>query len=157
MDKSLISAILDLDIQLQRQIYAGWPESWAEVKWPVGSIRALLLLEAGYARTPSEIAEVLKVNRTTVTGMLDRLETQGLITRRIDAQDKRCFILELTDAGRELVRQIDALRRDQLEQALAMMDVSSREALHQGLTAVTQALYDCQEKSKRENEEKIIT
>jgi DNA-binding MarR family transcriptional regulator len=150
MDKTSIQAILDLDIQLQRQIYAGWPASWAELKWPVGSIRALLLLEAGYARTPSEVADVLKVNRTTVTGIIDRLETEALITRRIDAQDKRSFILELTDAGRELVGQIDALRRDQLEQALTMMDDASIEALHHGLTAVTQALHDYQEKSKLE-------
>src|SRR5579859_1505492 len=135
--KSLMAEILDLDIRLQRQIYAGWPESWTELRWPVGSVRTLLLIEAGYARNPSDVSDILKVNRTTVTGILDRLESEKLITRRIDAQDRRCFILELTDTGRDMVRQIDAMRRDQLQRALETMDSKSVEALHQGLSALT--------------------
>ncbi|MEP7285731.1 MAG: MarR family transcriptional regulator [Chloroflexota bacterium] len=137
---AMIQSILDLDIHLQRQIYAGWPDSWVEVKWPVGAIRALLILERGFARTPGEVADVLKVSRTTVTGMLDRLETDHLITRAIDPNDRRSFMLELTDSGKDLVRQIDSLRRSQLERALLVMDADSRDALHKGLTALTHAM-----------------
>ena len=146
MDK-LVQSILDLDIHLQRQIYAGWPESWAQVKWPIGAIRALLIMEHGFARTPGEVADVLKVSRTNVTGILDRLESDGLITRSIDLTDRRSFTLELTDAGRELVRQIDSLRRDQLEQALTLMDAKSRETLHSGLHALTRAMDAQREKT----------
>ena len=134
--------IVALDITLQRQIYAGWPASWCEVKWPVGAIRALLIIERGYARTPAEVATVLKVSRTRVTGMLDRLEQDNLITRSVDPDDRRSFMLELTDTGREIVRQIDDLRRDQIRMALARMDTADVTALRRGLEALTRTLED---------------
>ncbi len=146
----LIQHILDLDLRLQRQIYAGWPESWAQVKWPVGSIRALLIIESGYAHTPHEVADVLKVSRTTVTGMLDRLEADHLITRAIDPEDRRRFVLAITPAGRDLVRQIDSLRRSQIARALSSMDRASIEALHEGLAALTRMMDACREQSETE-------
>ena len=136
----LIETILDLDVRLQRQVYAGWPESWVELRWPVGSIRALLLIESGYARTPGEVADVLKVSRTSVTGILDRLENGGLMIRSLDPNDRRSFTLALTAAGRELVRAIDNLRRSQLERALSRMDDASLRELQQGLEALTQGM-----------------
>ena len=139
---TLIEQILDLDIHVQRQVYAGWPESWSQVKWPVGSIRALLLIESGFASTPGEVAEVLKVGRTSVTGILDRLENDNLIVRQLDPNDRRSFVLVITDAGRELVRQIDNLRRSQLEQALGTMQPQDVEALYRGLQALSNALPD---------------
>jgi DNA-binding MarR family transcriptional regulator len=149
----LSQRILDLDIRLQRQIYAGWPESWVQVKWPVGAVRALLIIESGFARAPHQVAAVLKVSRTTVTGMLDRLVTDGLITRSIDPRDRRSFVLDMTDTGRELVRQIDALRRSQLEHALTTLDKSSLQALHQGLESLTHAMDVCRELSEAVIEE----
>lgn len=137
---SPIEHILSLDIMLQRQIYAGWPASWTEVKWPVGAIRALLIIERGYACTPAEVADVLKVSRTRVTGMLDRLEEDGLITRSVDQEDRRSFVLKLTEAGHEIVQQIDDLRRVQIQAALSQMDADDVAALHQGLEALTRAL-----------------
>ena len=137
---TLIQHILDQDIHLQRQIYAGWPESWAQLKWPIGSIRALLIIESGFAHTPAEVADVLKISRTTVTGVLDRLENDGLITRTLDPDDRRSFMLEMTQAGRDLVQQIDHLRRSQLEQALSKMDAESINAINQGLEALIQRM-----------------
>ena len=136
----LIQAILRLDIYLQRQIYAQWPAYWAEMKWPIGSIRALLLIESGHVRTPKDVAEVLKVGKTTVTGMLDRLETDHLITRAIDPDDRRSFVLELTEDGRDLASQIDSLRHESLARALAAMQDTDLNALYQGLQALTQAM-----------------
>src|SRR4051794_41023865 len=131
--ETLLRQILELDIRLQRQIYAGWPSSWVQMKLPFGATRALLLIESGYAQTPGDVADLLKVSRTTVTGILDRLEADNLITRTIDPNDRRSFRIELTDAGCELVRQIDDLRRSQLQSALATMDEASLRSLHQGL------------------------
>ena len=137
---ALIESILDLDIRLQREVYAGWPESWVYLRWPVGSIRALLLIESGYVRTPGDVADVLKVSRTSVTGILDRLENDGLMTRTLDPNDRRSFTLALTDAGRDLARQIDDLRRSQLQKAMKKLDQDNLRALKQGLQALTGAM-----------------
>ena len=140
MKDELLDAILDLDSRVMRHTRAGWPSSWVQVNLPSGHIRALLIIEAGGARTPREVADLLGIGRTSVTGLLDRLESEGLLTRSIDPEDKRSFILDLTEKGQHLVAQIDAIRRQQLRDGLQLMDKSSLEALRTGLEALSQAL-----------------
>jgi DNA-binding MarR family transcriptional regulator len=132
--------IIELDKILQRQLRAGWPESWLQLNLPLGSIRALLVIEGGYANTPGGIAEVLRVGRTTVTGTLDRLESEGMITRLIDPADKRSFLLQVTEKGRALIQQVDEVRSSQLERALAIMEPEALQALSQGLEGLTEAM-----------------
>lgn len=136
----LLNTILDLDNRVMRQTRAGWPASWVQVNLPSGHIRALLIIEAGGARTPREVADLLGIGRTSVTGLLDRLEGEGLLTRSIDPADKRSFILDLTEKGQEFVSQIDAIRRQQLRDGLVLMDKASLEALRTGLAALSEAL-----------------
>src|SRR4051812_40599897 len=99
----LIEQILDLDSGIQQSLRNSWPEAWLQINLPLGSTRALLAIEGRNARTPGQVAELLGVGRTTVTGLLDRLEHEGLITRAIDPADRRCFILQLTPKGGDLV------------------------------------------------------
>ncbi|MFB2920988.1 MarR family winged helix-turn-helix transcriptional regulator [Aerosakkonema funiforme] len=47
----------------------------------------------------SELAQVLLVNRTNVTRLVDRLETAGLIRRETCADDRRGAFAVLTEAG----------------------------------------------------------
>ncbi len=140
LEEELLEAILDLDSRVMRYTRAGWPASWIQVNLPSGHIRALLIIEAGSARTPHEVADLLGIGRTSVTGLLDRLEGEGLLTRSIDPDDKRSFILHLTSKGQNLVTQIDAIRRRQLKDGLALMDKPALEALRTGLEALSEAL-----------------
>src|SRR5690348_14220202 len=100
---NLAEEILDLDSRVQQMLRNRWPETWLHINLPLGSTRALLAINGQEARTPGRVAEVLGVSRATVTGLLDRLEAEGLITRAIDPQDRRCFILHLTPQGRHLM------------------------------------------------------
>ena len=140
MEEELLEAILDLDSRIMRHTRVGWPASWVQVNLPSGHIRALLIIEAGGARTPREVADLLGIGRTSVTGLLDRLEVEGLLTRSIDPDDKRSFILDLTGKGQNLVAQIDAIRRKQLKDGLELMDKSTLDALRTGLDALSKAL-----------------
>jgi len=54
------------------------------------------------ATTPGTMAKHVALSQATVTGILDRLEIRGLITRRRDTGDKRVVIVDLTEEGREL-------------------------------------------------------
>jgi DNA-binding MarR family transcriptional regulator len=48
------------------------------------------------------LAATLHVDPSTVTGILARLETAGLVTRRIDQTDRRRASIRLTPAGRRV-------------------------------------------------------
>ena len=49
---------------------------------------------------PHLVADYLSQQSQTVTGVLDRLERAGHITRQRDMGDRRAVRLELTDSGR---------------------------------------------------------
>lgn len=49
-------------------------------------------------------AQRLGVDRTTMVALIDTLERKGLVTRHPDADDRRRNVVELTDAGREVLR-----------------------------------------------------
>ncbi len=49
-----------------------------------------------------ELSRQTGLAKTTLTGMLDRLENQGLISRGADAADRRQIIIRLTDKARHL-------------------------------------------------------
>lgn len=51
----------------------------------------------------SKIGERLMVHPTSVTNAIDRLESQGLVVRTGDPDDRRRILAELTDTGRETV------------------------------------------------------
>jgi DNA-binding MarR family transcriptional regulator len=49
-----------------------------------------------------QLAEILHVHPSTLTGILKRLEGQGFVARRVDARDRRRALLGLTTKGRQL-------------------------------------------------------
>jgi DNA-binding MarR family transcriptional regulator len=53
--------------------------------------------------TMAEIAEVLAVDRTTLTANLKPLERRGLVTLAVDPSDRRCKRVALCARGRELL------------------------------------------------------
>jgi DNA-binding MarR family transcriptional regulator len=53
---------------------------------------------------PSTISERQGVSRNTISALVRGLEEQGWVRRKLDLEDRRRFIIELTDAGRELAR-----------------------------------------------------
>ncbi len=66
---------------------------------------ALMVLWESDPRTVNEIAEKLILNTNTITPLLKRLESQGLITRHRSQEDERKVIIALTDKGRQLQEQ----------------------------------------------------
>jgi len=49
-----------------------------------------------------ELGERLRIDGATITGMLDRLEQNGIIERRPDSRDRRINLIFVTDKGKEL-------------------------------------------------------
>jgi DNA-binding MarR family transcriptional regulator len=49
------------------------------------------------------VAQLLAMDRTTLTAALKPLERRGLVRVEVDARDKRSRLLVLTDAGREVL------------------------------------------------------
>jgi DNA-binding MarR family transcriptional regulator len=50
----------------------------------------------------NELATLLGCDNSNVTGLIDRLEARGLVTRQPSSEDRRVKHVVLTDAGRQL-------------------------------------------------------
>jgi DNA-binding MarR family transcriptional regulator len=66
----------------------------------------LINLERQPGLLQKELAEVLEVEPITVARLVDRLEARGMVERRADPNDRRCWRLHLTDASRPLMSEI---------------------------------------------------
>lgn len=52
------------------------------------------------------LAGLIAYDRTTITGVVDRLVLKGLITRQVSDTDRRARVLHVTDDGREVLRKV---------------------------------------------------
>ncbi len=74
-------------------------------------------------QTPSQLAQTLQVDSSTVTGLLERLERKQLIVRRYSQEDRRSVFVCLEEGGRKL--------QDEIEEAIS----EANAAIMNGMTA----------------------
>lgn len=61
---------------------------------------------------PKKIAEVLNLDSSTITGILDRMESKGLVKRTPDSDDRRTLKVIITGDGLKLKEQIERVVED---------------------------------------------
>jgi DNA-binding MarR family transcriptional regulator len=64
--------------------------------------------------TMGELAERLQIRHHSAVGLVDRLASQGLVTRVQAPADKRQVLLSLTDDGASLLERLSLIHRDEL-------------------------------------------
>jgi DNA-binding MarR family transcriptional regulator len=74
-----------------------------------------------------DLAEVLELQPISLVRLLDRLVEHGLLERRPDPRDRRANRLFLTEAGRQLVDDLDSLRDSIAAEVLQGMPASTIE------------------------------
>ncbi|MGP9662371.1 MarR family winged helix-turn-helix transcriptional regulator [Arthrobacter sp. AOP36-C1-22] len=96
-----------------------------------------VVITANGDATSQRISEILHVSLATVSGIVDRLVSHGVVERAPDERDRRSRRLVATDHGREMLHAvlIDADRYRKA--AMARMPVADLRALVQGLEALT--------------------
>ncbi len=62
-------------------------------------IKAMNLLYQSDSLTATEIGKMLDIEKGSLTTLVDQLEAMGLITRRVDLQDRRRVLLSLSEVG----------------------------------------------------------
>lgn len=67
---------------------------------------ALATIKANPGLDQVTLAGLIAYDRTTITGVIDRLVQKGLIDRRASKTDRRARELEITDEGRRTLRKI---------------------------------------------------
>ena len=87
---------------------------------PFSRIRILKRLSR-QSMSVKELAHAATIDAPAATVAVNDLEDRGLVVREIDPSNRRCKIVSLTEAGRDMVRMIDEIA-DPAPDALASLD-----------------------------------
>ena len=82
----------------------------------------------------SRLAEFLDVSLSNATGLIDRMAEHGLIQRTRLENDRRVVLVGLTPAGKEMLDEIQIMKRDLMHGVLGRLDAAQLERLHAGLS-----------------------
>lgn len=79
--------------------------------------------------TPADLADRAGVTRATMTGLLDGLETDGLVTRTGQIQDRRRISVSLTPRALELLAEIMPVYFRMVATTMSQLSLEEREQL----------------------------
>jgi DNA-binding MarR family transcriptional regulator len=93
-------------------------------------LNALLTLRAAgpEGMLMSDIGRALVVTRSNVTGLVDRLEEQGLVARA-EHQDRRATVVKLTDAGAAVLDRATPRHAERLAELAACLSERDKRTL----------------------------
>ena len=86
---------------------------------------------------PSQLAETLNLDSSTVTGILSRLEDKGLIKRSFRMDDRRKVIVHLTDNGRSLEQPVNEIIERLNEEVTAGLSAEDMAVFHHHLKLIS--------------------
>lgn len=106
----------------------------------VSASQARVLLVLHYSPAPikpSAIATLLFQETQSITGILQRIEARGWVSRNPDPDDRRAVRLELTPSGRKLTEEISQIAKALYDEMFAAaLSVAERRAVADGLRKV---------------------
>jgi DNA-binding MarR family transcriptional regulator len=79
--------------------------------------------------TMNELARLLELDKSSVTGLVERAERRGLVTRAPSPADRRSVLVRLTDEGRALVTEAAGLFAGDVSAMLDRLPPRDRAAL----------------------------
>jgi DNA-binding MarR family transcriptional regulator len=103
-------------------------------------INTLANLADGRSRNVRELSIDTGTRATTLTGVLDRLEHRGYLTRELDPADRRSFRLKLTAPGRTTARKVRAAVTELETTALAGLSARQLAGYHAVVTALQEVI-----------------
>jgi DNA-binding MarR family transcriptional regulator len=99
-----------------------------------------MLVTTDEGMTGSGLAETFGVSMASMSGLLDRLEAQGMVARSSDPDDARVRRIRATEHGRSAMRRLVASRPEYADDILARLPLEDLRALAKGMTAVGKEL-----------------
>ena len=108
-DDRLIYMLAMAHLAVRTHIGSEFLKEGIKVTLPQATV--LFLLQEKDGRMLSEIGQVIGVDNSAVTGLADRLEKAGYVTREPNPGDRRAWHLHLTPQGRGEAQKASACRR----------------------------------------------
>jgi DNA-binding MarR family transcriptional regulator len=101
---------------------------------------ALATIERSGPLTPSELAELERIQRPSATRIVARLEANGLVDRASDPSDGRVSLVSASSAGRALLRRLRTRKDAYLARRLGDLEAADAETLERAVAVLERLL-----------------
>jgi DNA-binding MarR family transcriptional regulator len=118
LDRDMLVLLHDV-ARLMRTRFDRWARAYGMTR-AQGVILARLKRHPGM--TQNEMANICEVEPITVGRLVDRLETRGLLERRLDPADRRIRRLHLLPAAEPILAAIESYKADLLQEVTDGLD-----------------------------------
>src|SRR5512137_2411632 len=90
--------------QAQIAVFRDFTATTGSLDITPGLFAVLVLIEGNAGLKQSELAKAVRLDRSTVVSVIDKLERRGLVDRHAGASDRRSNALRLTAKGTALLK-----------------------------------------------------
>jgi MarR family transcriptional regulator, organic hydroperoxide resistance regulator len=119
--KELIKEVMFLQHQTDIILRQFEPQPWIELNLTLAQLKSLFFIAAKEKTNFKKLAEALGVTPPNVTGIIDRLVEQGLVTRTENPEDRRIMLLQATEKGQDLLNNLRERHIQQMSQVLGYL------------------------------------
>ena len=125
--RRIVKTIQDYSQQVSSEFGITGPQLWA------------LKTISDHGTIPlGQLSRQMLLHPSTVTGVVDRLENKGYVTRGRDATDRRIVTVSLTAAGKDLVKKAPSPVQGKLIYGLKKMKREELHLIHESVRRLTE-------------------
>ena len=139
--EALLTELLAMQGHLEASLTPEIIESVLTLRLTMQQLKVLtLLVTEPEGSTIQVLARTAGVSLATMSGIVDRLESQDVAQRTADPRDQRVRRVTATASGRETVRQLLVVRPQFSRSPLDRLDLDDLRALAQGVRALLKSI-----------------
>ncbi len=101
-----------------------------------GQIGILLVLEGLNETTMGLLSQTLEIDNAAITRLVDKLEKQQLVSRRVNPNDRRQMLIAITDAGLQkalAVKKVAQAANRKIEEGFSQEDMAVYKRVNQAI------------------------
>lgn len=152
MREKLTRRIIELRRQVNRVLRERTLDSWVKLSLTIPQLKSLFYISRHGKVNPSGLASGIRVTPANVTGIVNRLAGQGLLTRIPDPNDRRITWLKVTEKGEVLLANLREGRASEMHKILDKLTEEELSIVARGFDLLARAAEGTESKEPFENE-----
>ncbi|SFI73426.1 MULTISPECIES: MarR family winged helix-turn-helix transcriptional regulator [Microbacterium] len=141
--EALLAELIHLQNDLETSFVPEIIEPMLSLRLTMQQLKVLaILMTEPDGSTIQALAKTVGVSLATMSGIVDRLESQAMIERTLDPRDQRVRRVTATATGRETVQRLLAGRPELSRTPLNRLALDDLRALTQGIRALLHAMQE---------------
>jgi MarR family transcriptional regulator, organic hydroperoxide resistance regulator len=148
--ETLVKQAVDLDREVHRFLRRQSFRAWMNLDLTVPQIKTLFFVSNTEGANGRKLAAAMRVTPSNITGIVEKLVDQGLLSRVDNPEDRRYQLLRVTEKGETILNDLRERQVGSLREILDKLSVEELSRLVQGLFALARSAHERQEEIKNE-------